>query len=144
MAPLLQQIANILARLNDTTAQVRDGSAKILTRIEQNHANEQDPATRQQDAATATGQGQTADHSLSGMQTCPAELLFELISQRYECGSTLITGNLPFEEWTETFGSEHLTGALLDRLTHQVNILKRNGESCRLNQSRSRHGKANK
>jgi DNA replication protein DnaC len=67
-----------------------------------------------------------------------AELLFELISQRYECGSTLITSNLPFEEWTETFGSERLTGALLDRLTHHVNILEMNGESYRLNQSRSR------
>ena len=44
-----------------------------------------------------------------------SELLFELISQRYECGSTLITSNLLFEEWTETFGSERLTGALLDR-----------------------------
>lgn len=38
-----------------------------------------------------------------------AELLFELISQRYERGSTLITSNLPFEEWTETFGTERLT-----------------------------------
>ena len=67
-----------------------------------------------------------------------AELLFELISQRYERGSTLITSNLPFEEWTETFGNERLTGALLDRLTHHVNILEMNGESYRLNQSRSR------
>ncbi len=67
-----------------------------------------------------------------------AELLFELISQRYERGSTLITSNLPFEEWTETFGTERLTGALLDRLTHHVNILEMNGESYRLNQSKSR------
>ena len=52
-----------------------------------------------------------------------AELLFELISQRYERGATLITSNLPFDEWTETFGTERLTGALLDRLTHHVNIL---------------------
>ena len=66
-----------------------------------------------------------------------AELLFELISQRYERGSTLITSNLPFEEWTETFGTERLTGALLDRLTHHVNILEMNGESYRLNQSRA-------
>lgn len=35
-----------------------------------------------------------------------AELLFELISQPYERGATLITSNLPFDEWTETFGSE--------------------------------------
>jgi DNA replication protein DnaC len=34
-----------------------------------------------------------------------AELLFELISQRYERGATLITSNLPFDEWTETLGS---------------------------------------
>ncbi len=52
-----------------------------------------------------------------------AELLFELISQRYERGATLITSNLPFDEWTETFGSERLTRALLDRLTNHVNIL---------------------
>ena len=70
-----------------------------------------------------------------------AELLFELISQRYERGSTLITSNLPFEEWTETFGTERLTGALLDRLTHHVNILEMNGESYRLNQSKSKHAK---
>ena len=51
-----------------------------------------------------------------------AELLFEIISQRYERGSIMITSNLPFEEWTETFGTERLTGALLDRLTHHVHI----------------------
>lgn len=45
-----------------------------------------------------------------------AELLFELISQRYERGATLITSNLPFDEWTDTLGSERLTGALLDRI----------------------------
>ena len=71
-----------------------------------------------------------------------AELLFELISQRYERGATLITSNLPFEEWTETFGSERLTGALLDRLTHHVNILEMNGESYRLGQSKARQNKA--
>jgi hypothetical protein len=48
------------------------------------------------------------------------ELLFEVLSQRYERGSTLITSNLPFDEWTSVFGSERLTGALLDRLTHHV------------------------
>ena len=65
-----------------------------------------------------------------------AELLFEIISQRYERGSIMITSNLPFDEWTETFGTERLTGALLDRLTHHVHILEMNGESYRLNQSR--------
>lgn len=71
-----------------------------------------------------------------------AELLFELISQRYERGSTLITSNLPFDEWTETFGTERLTGALLDRLTHHVNILEMNGDSYRLSQSRARKARA--
>jgi DNA replication protein DnaC len=45
---------------------------------------------------------------------------------------------LPFDEWTETFGTERLTGALLDRLTHHVNILEMNGESYRLAQSQAR------
>jgi len=67
-----------------------------------------------------------------------AELLFEVFSQRYERGSVLVTSNLPFDEWTEVFGSERLTGALLDRLTHQVHILEMNGESFRLTQSKKR------
>jgi DNA replication protein DnaC len=71
-----------------------------------------------------------------------AALLFELISQRYERGASLITSNLPFDEWTETFGSERLIGALLDRLTHHVNILEMNGESYRLGQSKARQDKA--
>jgi len=65
-----------------------------------------------------------------------AELLFEAFSQRYERGSILVTSNLPFDEWTEVFGSERLTGALLDRLTHHVHILEMNGDSYRLNQSK--------
>ncbi|MGC8549133.1 MAG: ATP-binding protein, partial [Acidobacteriaceae bacterium] len=65
-----------------------------------------------------------------------AELLFETISQRYERASTLITSNLPFDEWTEIFGSERLTGALLDRITHHVHILEMNADSYRLKQSR--------
>jgi len=65
-----------------------------------------------------------------------AELLFEIFSQRYERASTLVTSNLPFDEWTEIFGSQRLTGALLDRLTHHVHILEMNGDSYRLKQSR--------
>ncbi len=71
-----------------------------------------------------------------------AELLFEVFSQRYERTSTMVTSNLPFSEWTETLGSERLTGALLDRLTHHVHILEMNGESYRLNESKAR--KANR
>jgi len=68
-----------------------------------------------------------------------AELLFEVFSQRYERGSVIITSNLPFDEWTEIFGSERLTGALLDRLTHHVHILEMNGDSYRLNQSKNKN-----
>lgn len=65
-----------------------------------------------------------------------AELLFEVFSNRYERGSILVTSNLPFQEWTQIFGCERLTGALLDRLTHHVQILEMNGESYRLTQSK--------
>ena len=71
-----------------------------------------------------------------------AELLFEVFSQRYERGSTVVTSNLPFEDWTSVLGSERLTGALLDRLTHHVSILSLNGDSYRLKTSRSRRGRA--
>ena len=49
-----------------------------------------------------------------------------------------MTSNLPFDEWTRVFGSERLTGALLDRLTHHVHILEMNGESYRLATSKKR------
>ncbi len=58
-----------------------------------------------------------------------AELLFDVFIQRYERGSTLVTRNLPFDEWTDVLGGERLTGALLDRLTHHVHILGMNGVS---------------
>ena len=67
-----------------------------------------------------------------------AELLFEVFSRRYERGSVIVTSNLPFDEWTGVFGSERLTGALLDRLTHHVHILEMNGDSFRLKHSRAR------
>jgi len=67
-----------------------------------------------------------------------AELLFEVFSQRYERGATIVTSNLPFDEWTSVFASERLTGALLDRLTHHVHILEMNGDSYRLGQSKRR------
>ena len=72
------------------------------------------------------------------LSTTGAELLFEVFSQRYERGSTIVTSNLPFDEWTGVFGSERLTGALLDRLTHHVHILEMNGDSYRLKQSKQR------
>ncbi len=73
-----------------------------------------------------------------------AELLFEFFAERYERGSVMLTTNLPFDQWTEMLGSERLTGALLDRLTHRVHILEMNGESYRFKDSVRRLGRNNK
>jgi DNA replication protein DnaC len=73
-----------------------------------------------------------------------AELLFEVFSQRHERGSTLVTSNLPFDEWTEVFGSQRLTGALLDRLTHHVHVVTCNGDSYRLADAKRRRAKPEK
>jgi DNA replication protein DnaC len=64
-----------------------------------------------------------------------AELLFDVVSDRYEKGSIALTTNLPFEEWISVLASEALTHALLDRLTHHVHILQMNGKSYRLKES---------
>ena len=50
--------------------------------------------------------------------------------------------NLPFEQWTEVLGSERLTGAALDRLTHRCHILEAKGESFRLRDARRRQRRA--
>jgi DNA replication protein DnaC len=65
-----------------------------------------------------------------------AELLFEVISTAYERQSIIVTTNLPFGQWTEVLGSERLTGAVLDRLTHRCHILEATGESYRLQTAR--------
>ena len=67
-----------------------------------------------------------------------AELLFDVVSRAYERTSLLLTTNLPFEHWTEVLGSERLTGAMLDRLTHRVHILEANGDSYRLKDAKKR------
>jgi len=67
-----------------------------------------------------------------------AELLFDIISTAYERQSLIVTSNLPFESWTEVLGSERLTGATLDRLTHRCHILETRGESYRLKDAKRR------
>jgi len=67
-----------------------------------------------------------------------AELLFDVVGRAYERTSLIVTTNLPFEQWTEVLGSERLTGAMLDRLTHRVHILEANGQSYRLQDSKRR------
>ena len=65
-----------------------------------------------------------------------AELLFDVIATAYERTSLIVTSNLPFENWTEVLGSERLTGATLDRLTHRCQIIETKGESYRLKHQR--------
>ena len=67
-----------------------------------------------------------------------AELLFDVISTAYERTSVVVTTNLPFEQWPEVLGSERLTGATLDRLTHRCTIVETGRESYRLREARRR------
>src|SRR2546421_8321802 len=64
-----------------------------------------------------------------------AELLFQFFSDRYERSSVAITSNLAFAQWTQVFGNEQMTAALLDRLLHLRHILAMEGESFRFRQS---------
>ena len=73
-----------------------------------------------------------------------AELLFEVVSRAYEQTSLIVTTNLPFEQWTEVLGSQRLTGAVLDRLTHHCHIIEATGESYRLKDARKRSSRRKK
>jgi len=64
-----------------------------------------------------------------------ADLLFDVVSDRYEKKSIALTTNLPFEQWVSVLVSERLTHAMLDRLTHHVHIVEMNGRSYRLSES---------
>ena len=67
-----------------------------------------------------------------------AELLFDVIATAYERNSVVVTTNLPFQQWTEVLGSERLTGAFLDRLTHRCHLLEATGPSYRLRDAQRR------
>ncbi|MDQ5988613.1 MAG: IS21 family transposase ISCth9 [Syntrophus sp. SKADARSKE-3] len=64
-----------------------------------------------------------------------AQLLFQVMADRYERGSMIVTTNLGFADWTQLFGDPTLTAALLDRLTHNAFIVNCNWESYRLQES---------
>ncbi len=63
------------------------------------------------------------------------ELLFRLLTDRYERSSVLITSNLAFADWAQVFQGERMTAALLDRITHRCHIFEMNGESYRFRES---------
>lgn len=69
-----------------------------------------------------------------------AELLFQVLAQRHEKASVIITSNLGFADWTQIFGEATLTAALLDRLTHKAHIISCAWESFRLRESLKRKG----
>jgi DNA replication protein DnaC len=68
-----------------------------------------------------------------------ADLLFEIVSRRYEEKSTLITTNRPFSEWNEVFPNAACVVSLIDRLVHHAEIIQIEGESFRLKEAKERH-----
>jgi len=67
-----------------------------------------------------------------------AQLIFQLCSALYERVAMIVTTNLRFADWTQVFGDERLTAALLDRLTHKAHILEFVGESYRFRERMQR------
>lgn len=72
-----------------------------------------------------------------------AELLFQVISERAEKASVMITTNLPFSEWTKVFTNARLCKALLDRLTDQAHIIETGSESFRFRRTLERRNAGN-
>jgi DNA replication protein DnaC len=68
-------------------------------------------------------------------------LLFQVLAERNEKGSVIITSNLGFADWTQVFGDATMTAALLDRLTHKAHIINCSWESYRLKQSLNQKSK---
>ncbi|MGH8787292.1 MAG: IS21-like element helper ATPase IstB [Cupriavidus necator] len=67
-----------------------------------------------------------------------ADLLFELISRRYEARSTIVTTNKPFAAWSEVFPNAACVVSLVDRLVHRAEVISIEGESYRLKEARER------
>jgi len=64
-----------------------------------------------------------------------AELLFQVLAERHERKSVIITSNMGFGDWTQIFGDPNLTAALLDRITHKAHIINCTWESYRLKET---------
>jgi DNA replication protein DnaC len=70
-----------------------------------------------------------------------AELIFQILTERHERKSVVITSNLGFGDWTQIFGDPNLTAALLDRITHKAHIINCTWDSYRLKESLRKKGK---
>ncbi|MCX5182942.1 ATP-binding protein [Streptomyces sp. NBC_00268] len=66
------------------------------------------------------------------LERAEANLVFQVISKRYEKGSIILTSNKTFSEWGQVFGDEVLATAILDRLLHHCDVISINGPSYRL------------
>jgi len=69
------------------------------------------------------------------------EILFNLLSNRNDTGSMIVTTNLSFEKWEDLFGDTVLAGALVDRLTHKAHVLDMSGDSYRFKETKQLLGK---
>lgn len=67
-----------------------------------------------------------------------ADLLFELVSRRYECKSTMVTTNKPFAEWASVFPNAACVVSLVDRLVHHAEVIAIEGNSYRLKEAKER------
>ena len=67
-----------------------------------------------------------------------ADLLFEVVSRRYEDKSLLLTTNRPFSEWSQVFPNAACVVSLIDRIIHHAEILAIDGESYRAREARER------
>lgn len=83
------------------------------------------------------------DFGLQPLSPSAAQDLYDIISERYEHGSVIVTSNRAFEEWPAAFGNDLLASAALDRLTHHAHSLIIRGESYR-QRSRRKEGTSNK
>ena len=70
-----------------------------------------------------------------------AELVFQVLSERHERGSLIVTTNLPFGEWTKVFPDPRLAKAVVDRLTHRAHIIDTGNESWRFRHGLERQGR---
>lgn len=73
-----------------------------------------------------------------------ANLFFQLIASRYEQGSVMVTSNLPFGRWGETFSDNVVAAAMIDRLVHHAEVLTLTGDSYRTRQRRELLAKENR